>query len=124
AAYTVEILRGAIVATPYGEIEAARAMGMSPALMYRRIVLPSAFRRPLPANGNEVIFMLHGSAVASVITIVDLTGAARIVNSRYYSPYEAFITAAAFYMALTFAIVWLLRRAERRWHAHLRPREG
>jgi arginine/ornithine transport system permease protein len=124
AAYTTEILRGAIVATPYGEIEAARAMGMSPALMYRRIVLPSAFRRALPAYGNEVIFMLHGSAVASVITIVDLTGAARIVNSRYYSPYEAFITAALFYMALTFAIVWLLRRAERRWHAHLRPREG
>jgi arginine/ornithine transport system permease protein len=124
AAYTVEILRGAIVATPYGEIEAARAMGMSPALMYRRIILPSAFRRALPVYGNEIIFMLHGSAVASVITIVDLTGAARIINSRYYSPYEAFITAAAFYMALTFAIVWLLRQAERRWHAHLRPRGG
>jgi arginine/ornithine transport system permease protein len=124
AAYTTEILRGAIVATPYGEVEAARAMGMSPALLYRRIVLPSAFRRALPAYGNEVILMLHGSAVASVVTIVDLTGAARIINSRYYSPYEAFITAAAFYMALTFAIVWLFRRVERRWHAHLRPRGG
>ncbi len=124
AAYTTEILRGAIVATPYGEIEAARALGMSPWLTYRRIVLPSAFRRALPSYGNEVIFMLHGSAVASVITIVDLTGAARIVNSRYYSPYEAFLTVAAFYMALTFVIVWLFRQLERRWFAHLRPRRA
>ena len=124
AAYTTEIIRGAIETTPRGEIEAARACGMSRSLMLRRIVLPGAFRRALPAYGNEVIFMLHGSAVASVVTIVDLTGAARVVNSRYYTPYEAFLTAAAFYMALTFAIVWLVRRLERRWHAHLRPRPG
>ncbi len=124
AAYTAEIVRGAVLATPAGEIEAARALGMRPALAYRRIVLPSAFRRALPAYGNEVIFMLHGSAVASVVTIVDLTGAARIVNSRYYSPYEAFLTAAVFYMALTFAIAGLVRLLERRWHAHLRPRPG
>ncbi|MDX6749992.1 ABC transporter permease [Geminicoccaceae bacterium 1502E] len=122
AAYTAEIIRGAVIATPVGEIEAARACGMTPVLMYRRIVLPSAFRRALPAYGNEVIFMLHGSAIASVVTIVDLTGAARIVNSRYYTPYEAFLTAAAFYLVLTFAIVWLFRLLERRWFAHLRPR--
>jgi arginine/ornithine transport system permease protein len=124
AAYTAEIVRGAVLATPAGEIEAARALGMRPSLAYRRIVLPSAFRRALPAYGNEVIFMLHGSAVASVVTIVDLTGAARIVNSRYYSPYEAFLTAAVFYMALTFAIAGLIRLLERRWHAHLQPRSG
>ncbi len=121
AAYTAEILRGAIAATPKGEIEAARALGMSRALIFRRILLPSAFRRALPAYGNEIIFMLHGSAVASTVTIVDLTAAARIVNARYYSPYEAFLTAAAFYMALTFAITGLIRLLERRWHAHLRP---
>ncbi|HET6468564.1 MAG TPA: ABC transporter permease [Geminicoccaceae bacterium] len=120
AAYTTEIIRGAILATPSGEIEAAKACGMSPALMYRRIVLPSAFRRALPAYGNEVIFMLHGSAVASVITIVDLTGAARIVNSRYYTPYEAFLTVAVFYLALTFLIVFAFRLLEQRLHAHLR----
>ncbi|MCS6878243.1 MAG: ABC transporter permease [Geminicoccaceae bacterium] len=121
AAYTAEIVRGAILATPVGEIEAARALGMSRRLVLRRIVLPSAFRRALPAYGNEMIFMLHGSAVASTVTIVDLTAAARIVNSRYYSPYEAFLTAALFYMALTFAIVGLVKLLERRWHAHLRP---
>lgn len=123
AAYTTEILRGAIQATPRGEVEAARAAGMSDALMVRRIILPSAFRRALPAYGNEVIFMLHGSAVASVITIVDITGAARVINSRYYSPYEAFLTAAALYLCLTFLIVLGFKWLEKRWFGHLRPRE-
>ncbi len=120
-AYTTEIIRGAIEATPLGEIEAAKAAGMSRLLMLRRIVLPSAFRRALPQYSNEIIFMLHGSSIASVITIVDITGAARIINSRFYSPYEAFLTAAVFYMALTFLIVFLVKRLEIRWFAHLRP---
>ncbi len=122
-AYTTEIIRGAIVATPHGEIEAARAAGMSTFLMLRRIVLPSAFRRALPAYSNEIIFMLHGSSLASVITIIDITGAARIINSRFYSPYEAFLTAAAFYMAITFTIVYLVRKLEKRWQGHLMPLE-
>ena len=83
AAYTTEIIRGAIEATTHGEVEAAKAAGMSRLLMLRRIVLPSAFRRALPQYSNEIIFMLHGSSLASVITIVDITGAARIINSRF-----------------------------------------
>jgi arginine/ornithine transport system permease protein len=120
AAYTTEIIAGSMRTTPRGEVEAAIACGMSRALRLRRIVLPSAFRRALPAYGNEIIFMLHGSAVASVVTIVDLTGAARVVNARFYTPYEAFLTAAGFYLMLTFAIVFLMRLAERRLLAHLR----
>lgn len=123
AGYTGEILRGAIANTPHGEIEAARSTGMSRSLIYRRIVLPSAFRRALPAYGNEVIFMLHGSALAGVITLVDLFGAARIVNSRHFVPFESFIAAGVFYLCLTFAIAWLFKLWERRWHAHLRARE-
>lgn len=123
AGYTAEILRGAIAQTAFGEIEAAKASGMSGATIYRRIVLPSAFRRALPAYGNEVIFMLHGSALAGVITIVDLFGAARIVNSRYFVPFESYITAALFYLVLTFTLVWAFKKAEHRWHAYLRPRE-
>ena len=123
AAYTTEIIRGAIEATPHGEVEAARAAGMSRLLMLRRIVLPSAFRRALPQYSNEIIFMLHGSSLASVITIIDITGAARIINSRFYSPMEAFLTAAAFYMALTFLIVFLVKKLEFRWFAHLRPQK-
>jgi len=120
-AYTTEILRGAIKATSHGEIEAALAAGMSRLLMLRRIILPSAFRRALPAYSNEIIFMLHGSSLASVITIIDITGAARIINSRFYSPYEAFLTAAVFYMAITFLIIYFVKRLEIRWYAHLEP---
>ncbi len=120
-AYTTEIIRGAIEATPFGEIEAAKAAGMSRSLMLRRIILPSAFRRALPSYGNEMIFMLHGTSLASVITIIDLTGAARIINSEFYSPYEAFLTVAVFYMAITFLIVFLVKKLEFRWFAHLRP---
>jgi len=122
AAYTTEILRGAMAATAFREIEAAKSVGMSQALLLRRIILPSAFRRALPAYGNEVIFMLHASSLASLITLVDLTGAARIVNSRYYSPYEAYLTVAVFYMAITFTLVWLFKKLEFKWLAHLRPR--
>jgi len=124
AAYTGEILRGTIEQTLYGEIEAARACGMSVPMIYRRIILPSTFRRALPAYGNEVIFMLHGSSLAGVITIVDLFGAAKIVNSRHFVPFESFITAGVFYLALTFLIVWGFKMAERHFHAYLRPRES
>ena len=121
-AYTTEIVAGAIAATSAGEIEAARALGMSMLTLYRRILLPSALRRSLPAYSNEVIMMLHGTSLASIVTLLDLTGAAREMNSRYYLPFEAFITAAVFYLALTFVLVSLFHLAERRWLAHLRPR--
>jgi arginine/ornithine transport system permease protein len=123
AAYTGEILRGTIEQTPYGEIEAAKSVGMSNAQIYRRIILPSTFRRALPAYGNEVIFMLHGSSLAGLITIVDLFGAAKIVNARNFVPFESFIAAGMFYLAITFMIVWGFKKAEHYWHAYLRPRE-
>ncbi|WP_163574175.1 ABC transporter permease [Halomonas faecis] len=124
AAYTTEIFHGAIKATPRGEIEAARAYGMSRRLMMRRIVLPSAFRRALPAYGNEVIFMLHASAIASVVTIMDLTGAARFVYARYYAPFDAFLFVAAIYLCVTFAILFFFRWLEKRLLAHLKPAGG
>ncbi|MFT5449377.1 MAG: arginine/ornithine transport system permease protein [Gammaproteobacteria bacterium] len=119
AAYTAEILRGAIEQTAWGELEAARACGMSKWQVQRHIVLPGACRRALPAYGNEVIFMLHGTAVAGVITIVDLFGAAKIVSSRHFVPFESFLTAGAFYLLLTFLIVFVFKHWERRWQAHL-----
>ena len=71
-AYTTEIIAGAIRNTPHGEIEAARALGLSAAQVMRRIVLPSAARRAIPSYGNEVILMLHGTSLASVVTLLDL----------------------------------------------------
>lgn len=121
-AYTTEILHGAMKAVPAGEIEAAQALGMSRWVMLRRIVLPSAFRRALPAYGNEVVLMLHGTSLASVVTLADLTGAAREVNSTHYLPFEAFLTAAAFYLVITMVLVALFRAAEKRWLLPLLPR--
>lgn len=121
SAYTAEIVRGAINGLPKGEVEAAKAYGMGTFMTYRRIILPSALRRALPVYSNEVIFMLHGSAVAGIVTILDLTGAARLVNSRYYAPFESFLTAGLFYMALTFIILGMFKLAEKRFLAYMRP---
>ncbi|TXH95244.1 MAG: ABC transporter permease [Pseudomonas sp.] len=124
SAYSAEILAGSLRATPQGEIEAAKAMGMSRFGLYRRILLPSALRRALPQYSNEVIMMLHTTSLASVVTLVDITGAAKTVSSQYYLPFEAYITAGAFYLLLTFILVRLFRLAERRWLAYLAPRKA
>ena len=121
AAYTAEILRGAIEATPRSEIEAAKAYGMNWWKRIRRIILPSAIRRALPAYSNEVMFMLHASAIASTVTILDLTGAAFNIYSRYYAPFEAFIFVACIYLCLTFCIIFIFRQLENRMMAHLKP---
>ncbi|WP_333983175.1 ABC transporter permease [Ectopseudomonas khazarica] len=124
SAYTAEILAGSLKATPHGEIEAAKAMGMSRGKLYRRILLPSALRRALPQYSNEVIMMLHTTSLASVVTLIDITGAAKTVSSQYYLPFEAYITAGLFYLALTFILVRLFKLAERRWLAYMAPRKG
>lgn len=123
SAYSAEIIAGSLKATPAGEIEAARAMGMSPATLYRRILLPSALRRALPQYSNEVLMMLQATSLASIVTLIDLTGAARTVNAQYYLPFEAYITAGVFYLCLTFILVRLFRLAERRWLGYLAPRK-
>lgn len=124
SAYSAEILAGSLKATPHGEIEAAKAMGMSRSKLYRRILLPSALRRALPQYSNEVIMMLHTTSLASIVTLIDITGAARTVSSQYYLPFEAFITAGLFYLCLTFILVRLFKLAERRWLAYLAPRKA
>jgi polar amino acid transport system permease protein len=119
SAYTAEILRGAIQAVPNGEIEAARALGMSRRTTWRRIVLPRAFRIALPAYSNEVILMLKGSALASTITLLDLTGAAQTIIARTYTPLEIFLAAGVLYVLLTFVILSGFRAVERRLSRHM-----
>ncbi|MEN9545046.1 MAG: hypothetical protein RLZZ598_1879 [Pseudomonadota bacterium] len=121
-AYTTEIIAGALKATPHGEIEAARALGMSRELMLRRVLLPAALRRALPAYGNEAVMMLQGTSLASVVTLMDITGVARDINATHYLPFEAFLTAGLLYLAITLTLVSLLRTTEQRLLAHLRPR--
>jgi len=121
-AYQLEIFAGSMRNTAHGEIEAAKAMGMTRFTALRRIVLPSALRRAIPTYSNEVILMVQGSAIASAVTLLDLTGAARNVYSRHFAPFEAFIFAGLIYLALTFVLVGFFRFAEHRWLAHLQPR--
>lgn len=123
-AYTTEIFAGAIKATPYGEIEAGRAYGMSKFTLYRRVIIPSALRRALPAYSNEVILMLHSTTVAFTATVPDILKVARDVNSATYDSFNAFGLAALLYLCITFVLVGLFRRAEKRWLAHLRPAES
>lgn len=120
SAYTAEILRGAIQAVPPGELEAARALGMGPATSWRRILLPRAFRIALPAYSNEVILMLKGSALASTITLMDLTGVARTIIARTYTPLELFLAAGVLYVALAFLILGGFRLVEHRLTRHRR----
>ncbi len=119
AAYIAEILRGAIQAVPVGEVEATRALGMSRVTAFRRIILPRAARIGLPAYGNEVILMLKGSALASTVTLLELTGMARTIIAKTYTPVEIFLAAGAIYLALSFLLVQGFRLLERRWNRHL-----
>jgi len=113
AAYTAEILRGAIQAVPRGEIEAALALGMSRWLVFRLVSLPRAFRLALPAYGNEIILVIKSSSLASTITLLDITGVARTLVAHTYAPYEVFLVAGALYLVLVLAITRLLAAVER-----------
>ncbi|MDH4570329.1 ABC transporter permease [Pseudomonas sp. BN414] len=114
AAYIAEILRGAIQAVPPGEIEAARALGMSrfQALVY--IILPRAARIGLPAYSNEVILMIKASALASTVTLLELTGMARTIIARTYLPVEIFFAAGLFYLLMAYVLVRAFRLLERK----------
>ncbi|MDX1609428.1 MAG: ABC transporter permease [Halofilum sp. (in: g-proteobacteria)] len=116
SAYTAEILRGAIQAVPTGEVEAAKAIGMGRWLRLRRVILPRAFRIALPAYSNEVILMLKGSALASTITLLDLTGMARTIIAETYMPIELFLAAGAFYLVIAAVLLQGLRLVEKHLH--------
>ena len=124
AAYTVEILRGAIQAVPFGEVEAGQACGMSRMLLYRRIILPKALRIGLPAYSNEVIFLFQATSLVSIITLLDLTAHARIIAARSLDVYEIYITASLIYLCITYGILGVFRWTELRLSGHLRDRPG
>jgi len=120
-AYTTEIFAGAIRSVPHGEIEAARAYGFSTFKLYRCIIMPSALRSALPAYSNEVILMLHSTALAFTATVPDLLKVARDINSATYQPFIAFGIAAALYLIISYVLISLFRKAEKRWLAHVKP---
>lgn len=119
-AYLIQILRGAIEAVPHGEVEAARAVGMTPFQTLRIVVLPNAFRRALPSYENEVIFSLHATAIASLVTVIDLLGAGRNFNTIYYFTYEGFAIAGVVYLAIVAILRLSFGLLEKRLLVHLR----
>ena len=119
-AYTTEIFAGAIRATPRGEIEAARAYGLSNWQIFWRVLWPGAWRRALPQYGNEVVMMMHATALASTITLVELLRVARDVYTNYLVITESFGTVAVFYFTLTFILVGGFKLLEGHYLKHLR----
>ncbi|WP_312254033.1 ABC transporter permease [Stutzerimonas nitrititolerans] len=113
AAYIAEIIRGAIQNVPAGEVEAARALGMSRRQTLWHIILPRATRIGLPAYSNEVILMLKASALASTITLLELTGMARKIAARTYLHEEMFLTAGLIYLVIAFVLMQGFKLLER-----------
>lgn len=121
AAYGSEILRGGLQAVPHREVEAARASGMWGFLLYRRIIFPIAIRQALPAYGSEIILMVKATSLASVITMLEVTGLAAKLISQSYRAVEVFVVAGLIYLALNFAITRLVALIEWWLSTHLRP---
>lgn len=113
AAYVGEIMRGGLLAVPKGELEAARACGMSRSLILRRIWLPRALRISLPALSGEAILLLKSTPLASTITVIDLLGAANIVRSQTFRTYEPLLLVGGVYILLTLVIAVVFRVVEK-----------
>ena len=117
-AYQIEILRGGLMGVPAGQIEAAKAVGMSRLQAYRRVILPHTYRIAQPALGNEIILLMKGSAVASVITIFDLMGETKAVFAKTFD-FSIYLWAAVVYLVVTTLFVRTWRYLEKRLNPHL-----
>lgn len=112
-AYVSEILRGGVQGVDRGVLEAGEALGLSRTQRFFYLTTPIATRLALPAYGNDIISLLKSTALASTITLMDMTGIARTIVAQTYAPYEIFISLAIVYMVLTFLIQKLMARIER-----------
>ncbi len=122
-AYVSEILRGGVNGVNKGLLEAGSALGMSARQKFIYITTPIAVRVALPAYSNDVISLLKSTALASTITIADMTGIARTIVAETYAPYEIFVSMAIIYMAFTWALQKSFGRIER-WLGRYAVREA
>ncbi len=120
-AYGSEIIRGGLMSVPQGQIEAARACGMTNGTMFRRVIFPIAIRQALPAYGTELVLMVKSTSLASIITLMEITGLAAKLISETYRVIEVFLVAGAIYLALNFILTSCVAVLDRRLTAHLRP---
>ncbi|MBT9431087.1 ABC transporter permease [Candidatus Sodalis endolongispinus] len=124
AAYASEIIRGGLLSVPGGHIEAAYACGMTRQKVFRRIILPVAMRQALPAYGNEMISMVKSTSLASIITLMEITGIAAGIIAETYRALEVFLVAGALYLAINLILTRLLQWLEYRLTPHLRPQQS
>jgi octopine/nopaline transport system permease protein len=122
AGYSAEIFRGGLQAVPGREIEAGRAVGMSRLTLFRRIIAPIALRQALPAYSTEIVLMMKATALASLVTVWEVTGVAQRIISHTYRTFEVFLCAAVIYLVLNFLVIRLIGYLEYRISPHLRTR--
>jgi His/Glu/Gln/Arg/opine family amino acid ABC transporter permease subunit len=105
-AYVSEILRGGYLGVERGLHEAGMALGLSKRHRFFYVTTPIAVRLAIPAYSNDFISLLKATSLASTITLLDMTGAARTIVAKTFAPYEIFISAAIIYMVMT----WFIQR--------------
>jgi polar amino acid transport system permease protein len=113
AAYVSEIVRGSIQSVETGQMEAARSLGLSHKLAMRKVILPQAFVRMIPALGNEFIALIKNSALVSLLTIADVMHEGEKIISVSYRSLEVYLAIAVIYLVLTGITTLILRRTEK-----------
>ncbi|MEW6180005.1 MAG: amino acid ABC transporter permease [Chloroflexota bacterium] len=113
-AFQAEIFRAGIQSIGRGQMEAARAQGMSYWQAMRYIILPQAVRNVLPALGNDFVAMLKDSSLVSVLAVRDITQIAKLYAGRSFQYQEAYLTLAALYLAMTIVLSFIVKWLERR----------
>jgi polar amino acid transport system permease protein len=114
AGYEGEVMRGAFAGIPPGELEAARAYGMKPFTLLRRIWLPRAVQRALPTLNGEVVLQLKSTPLVATITVIDVYAVISKVRQETYVIYEPLLLLALIYLCLTGILVVIFRYFENR----------
>jgi octopine/nopaline transport system permease protein len=112
-AYSTEVIRGAIQAVPFGQIEAGRAVGMHRMQIFFRILLPQTLRYALPGLGNVWQLTLKDTALISVTALAELMRSAQIAAGVTRNPFLFYVLAAVLYLVLTSLSTYAFDRAER-----------
>lgn len=114
AGYEGEVMRGAFKGVPYGQLEAARAMGMPRFTIFRRIWLPQALRRVLPTLGGETVLQMKATPLVATITVIDIYAVSSRIRQDTFVVYEPLLLLAVVYMAIAGVIVLMFRWLENR----------
>lgn len=114
-AYIAEIFRAGIQSIDRGQMEAARSLGMTYGQAMRFIIIPQAFKRVLPALGNEFIAMLKDSSLVSVISVQELAMTGSLISGRTARTFEAWIPIAILYLLMTMVLSRFVAYLERRF---------